>query len=44
MNYDEVITDLNNRRLALMREVRDIEDQLVTLRAEKRIAKLTNKA
>ena len=40
---DQTITDLRNRRLAMLREIRNIEDQLVQLQAEKRTLKLSGK-
>ena len=41
---DQTITDLRNRRLAMLREIRNIEDQLVQLQAEKRTLKLSGRA
>ena len=43
-DLDQTITDLRNRRLAMLREIRDIEDQLVQLQAEKRSLKLSGRA
>ena len=41
---NQTITDLRNRRLEMLREIRDIEDQLVRLQAEKRSLKLSGRA
>ena len=41
---NQTITDLRNRRLEMLREIRDIEDQLVRLQAEKRSLKLSGRS